>query len=59
MSLLDILRKLGILRFGGEAGVYTNAADRPTSLQMDGVFDEKKEVLTLEDLKRLDVRRSR
>ena len=52
MSLLDVLRKLGILRFGGEAGVYTNAADRPTSLQMDGVFDEKKDLVTPEDLKR-------
>lgn len=59
MSLLDVLRKLGILRFGGEAGVYKNAADRPTSLQMDGVFDEKKDLVTPEDLKRLNARRSR
>lgn len=59
MSLLDVLRKLGILRFGGEAGVYTNAADRPTSLQVDGVFDEKKDLVTPEDLKRLNARRSR
>ena len=52
MSLLDILRKLGILRYGAEAGVYTNAADRPTSLQMDGVFDAKKDLVHREDLQR-------
>ena len=50
MKLLDILRKLGILRFGAEGGVYTNAAERPTSLQMDGVFDSKKDLVTREDL---------
>ena len=50
MKLLDILRKLGILRFGTESGVYTNAAERPTSLQMDGVFDSKKDLVTREDL---------
>jgi hypothetical protein len=27
MKLLDLLRKPGILRFGVEAGTYTNAAD--------------------------------
>jgi hypothetical protein len=56
MSLLDILRKLGIVRFGAEAGVYTNATDRPTSLQMDGVFDSKKDLVTREDLERLKLR---
>ena len=58
MTLLDILRKLGILRYGAQASVYTNAADRPASLQMDGVFDEK-DLVTAEDLKRLNARRSR
>jgi len=56
MTLLDVLRKLGILRFGGEAGVYTNAAERPTSLQMDGVFDSKKDLVTAQDLERLKTR---
>ena len=53
MKLLDILRKLGILRFGAEGGSYTNAAERPTSLQMDGVFDSKKDLVTREDLGRV------
>jgi hypothetical protein len=52
MALLDILRKLGIVRFGGEAGVYKNAAERPTSLQMDGVYDPKKDLVHREDLQR-------
>jgi hypothetical protein len=53
MALLDILRKLGILRYGAEAGVYTNAAERPTSLQMDDVFDPEKDLVTREALQRL------
>jgi hypothetical protein len=59
MTLLDILRKLGIVRFGGEAGVYTNAAERPTSLQMDGVFDSRKDLVSSDDLKPSSPRRSR
>lgn len=47
MKLIDWLRKLGILRFGAEAGVYRNAKDRPTSLQMDGVFNSEKDVINL------------
>jgi hypothetical protein len=50
MTLLDILRKLGILRYGTQAGVYTNAADRPMSLQMDGVFDPEKDLVHRADL---------
>ncbi|MHB8898199.1 MAG: hypothetical protein ACYC6Y_05590 [Thermoguttaceae bacterium] len=45
MSLMYWLRKLGIIHFGAEGGVYHNAAERPTSLQMDGVFDSKKELV--------------
>ncbi len=47
MKLIEWLRKLGILRFGGEAGVYWNAKDRPLSFQMDGVFDSEKDVIDL------------
>lgn len=53
MKLLDILRKLGILRFGAEAATYTSAADRPSSLMMDGVYDSKKDLVTGEDAKRV------
>jgi hypothetical protein len=50
MKVLDLLRKLGILRFGAETGVYTSAADRPASLAMDGILDSKKDLVTREDL---------
>lgn len=45
MKVIDWLRKLGILRFGGEAGVYRNAKERPLSFQSDDVFDSKKDVI--------------
>jgi len=41
MKLIDWLRRLGILRFGAEGGVYRNAKDRPMSLQMDGVSTQE------------------
>ncbi len=45
MSLLDWLRKLGIVRFGKESAVYHNAAERPLSLQQDNVFNSDKDVI--------------
>jgi len=50
MKLLDLLRKLGVLRWGAETGAYTSAADRPASLAMDGVFDSEKDLVTREDV---------
>lgn len=47
MRLIEWLRKLGILRFGGEAAVYRSAKDRPLSFQMDDVFDSNKDVVDL------------
>ena len=47
MKFIDLLRRLGILRFGAEGGVYRNATERPTSLQMDDVFDSNKDVINL------------
>ncbi len=48
MSLIDLLRKLGILRFGAEGCVYHNAKERSASLQTDGVFNSNKDVLDLD-----------
>ena len=45
MKLIDWLRRLGILRFGAEGGVYRNAKDRPISFQMEGVFNSAKDVI--------------
>ncbi len=50
MFLVDLLRKLGILRFGVEKGTYRNAAERPTAIQMDDVFDSEKELVTRQDI---------
>ena len=48
MTLLDWLRKLGILRFGAEGAVYHNAKERPMSLMADDVFNSEKDVLDLD-----------
>ena len=52
MKVLDVLRKLGILRFGAEAGTYTKATDRPASLQFEEVFGSQKDLVTREDVHR-------
>lgn len=35
MGLLDLLKKLGILKMGGKAAVYTSAKDRPLDFMDD------------------------
>jgi hypothetical protein len=45
MGLLDLLRKLGILRYGATAGTYRDGAERPTELMMDDVYDAKKDLV--------------
>lgn len=45
MTLLDWLRRLGILRFGAEGAVYHNAQERPMSLLADNVFNSDKDVI--------------
>jgi hypothetical protein len=52
-QVLDVLRKLGILRYGAQGGVYTSAADAPSSMMLDDVYDEKKDLVTREDLARV------
>lgn len=47
MSLFAWLRRLGILRFGAESGVYRDARERPLGLQMDNVFNAEKDVVNL------------
>lgn len=50
MAFLDILRKLGILRFGTTAGTYTSAKDMPTEFLMADVYNAEKDLTTREDL---------
>ena len=46
MNLRDVLAKLGILRFGTKAAVYKSAVERPSELQMDGVFNAERDLVS-------------
>lgn len=52
MNLMKWLRRLGILRFGAEGGVYHNAKERPLSLQQHDVFDSKQDAIPLREQSR-------
>lgn len=52
MTFVDVLRKLGILRFGAVAGTCRNAVERPTELQMDDVLNAERDLIRREDLTR-------
>ena len=52
MKFLDLLRKLGIVRYGAKAGTYTSGTDRPTEFLMDDVFNADKDLTTKEDVTR-------
>ena len=45
MAKKDTLRKLGVMRSGAVSGTYKNAKERPTELQMDGVYDAEKDLV--------------
>jgi hypothetical protein len=49
VSALDILRKLGIVRYGAKAGTYRGAADQPDELFMDDVYDSSKDLVHKKD----------
>lgn len=53
MKLLDILAKLGILRYGAKAATYKSGAERPIEFISDDVFDAKRDLTTREDLRNL------
>jgi len=50
MSFLDVLRKLGIVRYGAKAGTYTSGTDRPMEFMMDDVFNADKDLITKKDV---------
>ncbi len=52
MKLLDILSKLGILRYGTKAAVYRSARDRPIEFMDQGVLNAERDLTTREDVKR-------
>ncbi len=45
MSVLGLLKKLGIIRYGAKAAVYHNAAERPAEFLMDGVFNAETDLV--------------
>lgn len=45
MSLMDWLRKLGIIRFGVTKAIYHSAKDRPAEFMMDGVMNAEKDLV--------------
>jgi hypothetical protein len=51
MKILDVLRKLGILRYGAKTAAYTSMKDRPAEFTMEGVFNAEKDLTTREDVK--------
>ncbi|WP_158306628.1 hypothetical protein [Polymorphum gilvum] len=53
MKLLDLLAKLGILRFGARSGTYTSAKDRPVEFMMDDIYDAERDLTTRKDVKDL------
>lgn len=44
MSILDTLRKLGILSYGAKAAVYHDAKSRPTEFMMDDFHNTEKDL---------------
>ena len=44
MKFLDVLARLGILRWGKTAATYKSGAERPPELMMDGVLDARRDL---------------
>jgi hypothetical protein len=51
MNFVDLLRKLGIVRYGVKTGTYTSMKDRPAEFFMDDVFNANKDLVNREDVK--------
>lgn len=45
MKLLNILRKLGIVRFGQASGIYKSYQEMPDELMFDNTYDKKKDLI--------------
>jgi hypothetical protein len=52
-SLLRVLAKLGILRYGVKSYTYTSGRDRPPESFMNDVFNAERDLTTKEDAKAL------
>jgi hypothetical protein len=52
MKVMEVLRKLGIVRYGVKSGTYTGMKDRPAEFFMEGVFNAAHDLTTKGDLHR-------
>lgn len=46
MKFLDVLAKLGILRYGAKSATYKSGAERPAELMMDNVYDAERDLVS-------------
>jgi hypothetical protein len=53
MKFLELLSKLGIMRYGATAATYKSAVERPIELQDSSVFNAKRDLTTKEDVKKV------
>jgi len=51
MKILDLLAKLGILRFGTKKAVYHSAKDMPAEFLMNDVMNAERDLTTAQDIK--------
>jgi hypothetical protein len=50
MKFLDLLAKLGILRYGSKAAVYRSGTERPAEFLINGVFNAERDLTTAKDI---------
>lgn len=53
MGLLDILAKLGILRYGAKKATWKSGKDMPEEFLMPDVLNAKRDLTTKQDLKNI------
>lgn len=53
MKKLDLLRKLGIIRYGKVKQKYRSGRERSYALMGEGIFNPEKELTTKKDLKEI------
>ena len=51
-KFMDLLRKLGIVRWGSQKAVYHNAKERPIENQQEGVFNSEHDLIYSDEKKR-------
>lgn len=51
MKFLDLLAKLGILRFGTKKALYHSAKDMPAEFLMNDIINADRDLTTAKDLK--------